>query len=636
MKIAHVQITYAVFTQVTIYSQILTPVAFTYHGSSSSGSYTMLSSEQPDQLSQVVDITVAIPTYNGAQKLPMVLERLRSQTHLTDLRWEIIVCDNGSTDNTAEVIRSYQSEWPSEYPLHYRFAAEQGSAFARQYAIDTAAGDLIAFLDDDNLPDPNWVSQAYKFALAHPQAGAFGSQIHGKFETELPEDLEKIKCFLAIIERGAQPHLYEPSTKMLPPAAGLVVRKQAWENAVPRRLFLNNKGKAAGLASEDLEANLYIQKAGWEVWYNPDMVVCHDIPNERLQKAYLMTLLECVGLSRYHIRLLGLEKWKKPLFVPAYMANDIRKLVLHRLRHGQQAKLNTPESCQRSILSSTIVSPFFLLRKAYQDKLQAQDDAQYGDRAHWLNQITRAFEQNQFALYQQPVIVVDPSNRSDPGQKELLLRLCNEQNEYILPSNFLPTAQRYGLMRTIDRWVIRHLFKKIASQPPQSVASYLDGSPLYSINLSAESVQDPSFVSFIANTISNAHLSPDLFCFEISVKTAIALPTQTQNLVAALHQLGCQITLDDVSFTQTPALSREITSLLAHLPIEYIKLSSSMMDARSVADRSAWVQMKELMSEHGVQAIAKGVESQATLEAVQAQGIRYAQGYQTGRPQLLT
>ena len=588
-----------------------------------------------NQSSRVVDITVAIPTYNGSQKLPMVLDRLRSQTNLTNLHWEIIVCDNGSTDSTAEVIRQYQSDWPSEYPLHYRFAAEQGSAHARQYAIDTAAGDLVAFLDDDNLPAPDWVSQAYKFAAAHPKAGAFGSQIHGKFETDLPEELEKIKCFLAIIERGEKPHLYEPSTKMLPPAAGLVVRKQAWKKAVPRRLFLNNKGKAAGLASEDLEANLHIQKDGWEVWYNPDMVVYHDIPNERLQKAYLMTLLKCVGLSRYHIRLLGIEKWKKPFFIPAYMANDIRKLVLHRLRYGQSTKLNTPESCKRSILASTVASPFFLLRKVYKDSVQTREDEQHNDRAHWLAQITRAFEQDQFALYQQPVILVDQSNEIDLGQKELLLRLCNDQNEYISPNSFLPTAQRYGLMRTIDRWVIRHLFSKIGSQPPQSVASYLDGSPLYSINLSAESIQDPGLIGFIASKIAGARLPANLFCFEISATTAIAFPSSTRSLVAALHQLGCQVTLDDVTFTKSTALSREITNMLDHLSIDYVKLNSSMMDARSVADRSAWVQMKGLMREHNVQAIAKGIESQAKLENVQAQGIRYAQGYQTGRPRLL-
>lgn len=594
------------------------------------------------QTSQTVDITIAIPTYNGAAKLPLVLDRLRSQLNPDHITWEIIVCDNVSTDDTDEVVRRYQQNWPSQYPLYYRFAAQQGAAFARQYAVSIASGDIIAFLDDDNLPAENWISQAYRFAQAHPKAGAFGSQIHGKFETELPTELKGIECFLAIIERGDNPHLYEPATKMLPPAAGLVVRKEAWLSAVPPQLFLNNKGKAAGLASEDLEANLYIQKAGWQVWYNPDMVVYHDIPNARLQKEYLMTLLKCVGLSRFHIRMLGIQSWKKPFFIPAYIANDLRQLVLHRLRHGATAQLNTLESCQRSLLTSTVASPLFLLRKACRDAIASREDGQHSDRTEWLAVITKAFENNQFALYQQPVIQVSQPDqvRSNPatGQKELLLRLCNDQNEYVLPSSFLPTAKRYGLMRTIDRWVIRHLFNWVAHQRQQPSAQSIaqpGGAPLYSINLSAESVQDSTLIGFIAGKVTAANLPPGLFCFEIAAKNAIAFPHKTRELVSALHQLGCQVTLDDVSFTQNATFSRDITNLISCLPIDYIKLNSERMGDRDSAAKGAWAQLRALMNNRSVQAIAKGIESQATLEAVQAQGIRYAQGYQTGRPQLL-
>ncbi|MGB3300280.1 MAG: hormogonium polysaccharide biosynthesis glycosyltransferase HpsE, partial [Phormidesmis sp.] len=425
----------------------------------------------------VLDLTVAIPTYNGEQRLAMVLDRLRSQIQLDAIRWEIIVCDNGSTDGTADLVRRYQAKWPSEYPLHYRFAAEQGAAFARQYAVESAAGNLIAFLDDDNLPASDWVAQAYRFAQSHPQAGAFGSQIHGQFETELPPELQEIRCFLAIIERGQQPHLYEPAKKILPPAAGLVVQKEAWMSAVPPRLFLNNKGKEAGLASEDLEAILHIQKSGWEIWYNPDMVVHHDIPDGRLRKNYLITLFRCVGLSRFHVRLLGIESWKHPFVIPAYVANDIRKLALHRVRHGRSHQLSTTESCHRALLKSTVASPTFLLKKVVADAVQTFVDSRHCDRKQWLAQITQAFEQERFALYQQPVITVRSlateslnSSVTDPAfnQKELLLRLYSNQNEYILPSSFLPTAERYGLMRTIDRWVIRHLFDRV-SQSRQSL-----------------------------------------------------------------------------------------------------------------------------------------------------------------------
>jgi EAL domain-containing protein (putative c-di-GMP-specific phosphodiesterase class I)/glycosyltransferase involved in cell wall biosynthesis len=590
---------------------------------------TSLSTETKSHTDVV--ITVAIPTYNGETRLPLLLDRLLQQTGLEQIRWEIIVCDNGSTDDTAAIVRHYQKTWPSHFPLHYRFAAQQGAAFARQHAVESAAGELIAFLDDDNLPADDWLAQAYQFAQAHPQAGVFGSQIHGKFESELPAELKSIQCFLAIIERGDQPHLYEPAKKILPPAAGLVVRKQAWLNAVPTRLFLNNKGKEAGLASEDLEAILHIQKAGWQVWYNPDMVVYHDIPDGRLRKDYLLTLFRCVGLSRFHVRLLGIPSWKHSFAIPAYIANDIRKLALHRLRHGSRNQLSITESCQRVLLASTVISPAFLLKKVCADALQDQQDKRHSDRQQRLAQITQAFEQDQFALYQQPVMTVALQTAPLTGQKELLLRLYNDRNECILPTSFLPTAQRYGLMRTIDRWVIRHLFQQVMqeSHRPDFAEAIAQGNPLYSINLSAESVQDDSLAQFIAAKLTQTNLPARLFCFEIAAPTALAQPDKTRDLVAALHQLGCQITLDDA------VLTRPVTNLIKCWPINYIKLSSSLMSSPNMQDSGTWSQVHKAMQEHSVQAIAKGIESPATLKAVQERGIRYGQGYQIGRPQPL-
>ena len=593
-------------------------------------------SDQPEEKT-ALDITVVIPTYNGEKRLPALLDRLSQQADLNRIRWEVIVCDNGSTDDTATIVRRYQQNWPIEYPLHYRFAAKQGAASARQIGVESAAGKLIAFLDDDNLPSQNWLAQACCFAQAYPQAGAFGSQIHGKFATKLPPELEDIQCFLAIIERGDQPHRYEPATKILPPAAGLVVRTRAWLDSVPTQLFLDNKGKAAGLASEDLEAILHIQKSGWEVWYNPDMVICHDIPAGRLRKDYLVTLFRCVGLSRFHIRLLGIESWKYPLAIPAYVANDIRQLALHRMHYGRQDQLNTVESCKRVLLASTVASPVFLLQKACVDAVRALEDRQHSDREQWLGQIAQAFEQDHFALYQQPVVNVERPNTVDlPAameQKELLLRLVNEQNECILPPSFLPTAERYGLMRTIDRWVIRHLFSQVQQQSRRpdflQAAAHLKNSSLYSINLSSDSVKDPTFLSFIAAQLAKVDLPAGLFCFEIAAEVAIALPHKTRDLIQGLHQIGCQVTLDDV------VLNRKVMNAIEHLSLNYLKLSSILASHHQLQDSGIWSQLQTTLRERSVQAIAKGIESPATLAAIQSRGIRYAQGYQMGRPQPL-
>lgn len=316
----------------------------------------------------MVEFTVVIPTYNGAARLPLVLERLRSQTHTEHFSWEIIVVDNNSTDNTAKVVQEYQANWPIANRLRYCFEGQQGAAFARQRAVEESSSTFIGFLDDDNLPASDWVAAAYTFGQAHPKVGAYGSQIFGQFEIEPPENFKKIACFLAIIQQGPEAFPYKPHKRILPPGAGLVVRKQAWWENVPRRLVLNHKGKDAGLASEDLEALVHIQKAGWEIWYNPEMRVYHQIPSKRLEKEYLISLVRCIGLSRHRIRMLRIKAWQRPLAFLAYQLNDLRRLILHLLKHGNAVKSDLIAACEMELLWSSLISPFYIWRKVYFDR----------------------------------------------------------------------------------------------------------------------------------------------------------------------------------------------------------------------------------------------------------------------------
>lgn len=316
----------------------------------------------------MLDFTVAIPTYNGEERLPQVLDRLLAQVSVESLRWEVIVVDNNSSDGTARLIERYQTHWPSAFPLTYCLETEQGAAFARQRAVEAAQGTLIGFLDDDNLPAPHWVAAAHAFAQAHPTVGAFGGQVLGDFEVPPPANFERIAPFLALVERGSTPHRYEPSKKILPPGAGLVVRRQTWQQAVPKRLVLNNKGKAAGLASEDLETLLHIQRAGWEIWHNPEMRIYHQIPRWRLERDYLMTLLRCVGLSRHRIRMLSIKTWQRPLAFPAYLANDLRRMILHFLKYRKVLKSDAIAASELELHRSSLVSPFFLWSRALRQK----------------------------------------------------------------------------------------------------------------------------------------------------------------------------------------------------------------------------------------------------------------------------
>jgi glycosyltransferase involved in cell wall biosynthesis len=321
-------------------------------------------------MTENLDITIAIPTYNGESRLPELLERLQNQIHTNNLSWEIIVVDNNSTDNTAKVVETYQQNWQCPYPLKYCFEAQQGAAYARKRAVAEAKGRLIGFLDDDNYPVSNWVYAAYTFGEKYPKVGAYGSQIHPDWEIEPPENFQRIAPFLAITERGNLPLLYEPAKKLLPPSAGLVVRKQAWLESVPDKPILTGRVKGNMLTSEDLEMLSYIQNSGWEIWYNPEMEIFHKIPTSRLQKDYLIPFFRGIGLSRCVTRMVNIKQMYRPFFILAYMINDLRKIALHLLKYNTLLKSDLVAACEMQLFLSSLFSPFYLLKNGYLTKKQ--------------------------------------------------------------------------------------------------------------------------------------------------------------------------------------------------------------------------------------------------------------------------
>jgi glycosyltransferase involved in cell wall biosynthesis len=311
-----------------------------------------------------VDLTVAIPTYNGESRLPQVLEKLRSQTNTEQVSWEILIVDNNSKDDTAKVIQEYQTTWPSTIPLRYCFEAEQGAAFARLLAVREAKGELIGFLDDDNLPAPDWVAQAYSFAQTHPKAGAFSGQIHGDFEVKPPENFERIQAFLAIREHGPTPHLFEPENLRLPPAASLIVRKKAWCENVPSRPFLSGKLPGVMVQGDDYEPLLYLHKAGWEIWYHPDLHTYHQIPHWRLEKNYLLSISRGCGLATCQLRLINANNGQKPIIIFRTLLGNLRRVALHFIKYRGQLKTDVIAACEMEFYLGSLMSSFHSIKKS--------------------------------------------------------------------------------------------------------------------------------------------------------------------------------------------------------------------------------------------------------------------------------
>lgn len=309
-----------------------------------------------------MDITVAIPTYNGAARLPEVLQQLQKQINTENLTWEILVVDNNSSDNIQSVINHYQSLLPR---LRYCQELRQGAGFARHQAFHQAEGELVAFLDDDTIPDLGWVRAVADFAQTHPQAGAYGSQIHPDYAVPPPPNFARIAPFLAITERGNLPLLYRKDNRLLPPSAGLVVRKDVWQQYIPAEMTLSGRVEGNMLTSEDLEMLSYIQASPWQIWYNPAMEITHKIPAARLEKKYLIPFLRGIGYSRYVTRTIATHGIKKYLLTLAYFGNDLKKILLHLLKHRTKVKTDLVAACELELLTSSLISPFYLWRKGY-------------------------------------------------------------------------------------------------------------------------------------------------------------------------------------------------------------------------------------------------------------------------------
>lgn len=323
----------------------------------------------PGSTAQPFDFTVVICTYNGATRLPDVLAALRACADYTDhwnteaprsLAWDVLVVDNNSKDDTAAIVEQFQQQWPAHVPLRYGFESRQGAAYARHHGIETSRSPLIGFLDDDNVPEADWVVAAYRFGQDYPQAGAYGSQIRGDFEVEPAPELRKLLPFLAIVERGSNPLRYNSVKKVLPPSAGLVVRRQVWLDHVPDRCILGGRTADSMLTGEDTEALTHILSSGWEIWYNPAMTIRHRIPKWRLERAYLLPFFRGIGLSRSVTRMMALKTWQRPPMLLAYMANDLRKVLYYWVRYGQSVHSDLVLACEMTLFWSSLVSPFFI------------------------------------------------------------------------------------------------------------------------------------------------------------------------------------------------------------------------------------------------------------------------------------
>jgi len=258
------------------------------------------------------------------------------------------------------------------------------------------------------------------------------------------------------------------------------------------------------------------------------------------------------------------------------------------------------------------------------------DDIELADRhgeMQWVSQITQAVEEQRLVLYSQSIV---PLNDENPGggHYELLLRMRDRDENLVLPGMFIPAAERYNLMPTLDRWVVRTAFAYLAGLRERQPAYRLERDTC-AINLSGTTLSDDMFLDFVQGQLKKYRLPPPLICFEITETAAIANLASASHLIRELKRLGCRFALDDFG----TGLSS--FAYLKNLPVDYLKIDGSFVRdmPNDALGREIVRSINEIGHVMGIQTIAESVENQTVLVQVGELGVDFAQGYAIERPQ---
>ena len=239
-----------------------------------------------------IELSVCICTYNTGQRVHRVIGALAAQAGIDPTCWELIVVDNNSSDGTYEAVQSIAAEFPAR--LTVLLEKEPGQMYARRTGLKHATGKLFAYIDDDNVVEPEWLKTCLAFFKSHERAGVAGGRVLGECAGPQPEEWDLVKWMLSVRDDWGEKDLCLSEIggdRIVPGGAGLAFRRQVLEevfNAFPSYMT----GRVPGVLScgDDIEIGVRVIGLGWESWYVAGLTLTHLLPADRLTDEYLFQL----------------------------------------------------------------------------------------------------------------------------------------------------------------------------------------------------------------------------------------------------------------------------------------------------------------------------------------------------------
>jgi diguanylate cyclase (GGDEF)-like protein len=239
-----------------------------------------------------------------------------------------------------------------------------------------------------------------------------------------------------------------------------------------------------------------------------------------------------------------------------------------------------------------------------------------------MSDLRGAIDRNRLRLSAQAIAPLH--GRGGAPHFEILLRMENEAGDTLGPDHFLSAALRYQMMPEIDRWVIAQTIEKLKPH----AALLAEGSVVFSINCSGQSLRDEKFTDYICTLVRASGIEARALTFELTESAAVGNLPQAEQLMRQLQRLGCGIALDDFG-TGLSSLA-----YLRALPITMLKIDGSFV--RDVLKDPRAASMIEVIARlaHSMNmtTVAEYVETEEIRTRISELGVDYGQGFAIARP----
>lgn len=281
-----------------------------------------------------------------------------------------------------------------------------------------------------------------------------------------------------------------------------------------------------------------------------------------------------------------------------------------------------------SVLLKDADSAAYLAKHAGRNttKIYALDDKAVQwkrDQTEAVELVEEAIQNGRLQIYLQRISTLFFDEEAPKDRYEVLLRMLNRKDEIVEPKEFIEAAEGYNRMRTLDRWVIEHLFAWIDDQGDR-----LDDVGGFCFNLSDQSLLDPGILDLIAAKVGESPIAPERITFEINESVFAANNDQAHKSMRRLKRLGCQFSLDN--FGKGVASF----SYLKEAPVSTVKIDGQLIQTIA-EDENHYALVKsitEICHFMKKEVVAEKVESEAIIVKLRELEVDYIQGYAVGLP----